>query len=449
MKNEITQEYIDYIIDQMEADNHEVLSEKFAVLHPADIAEIIVQIPEEYTIKVLSFFSNEKMADILAELEEDERAHVLEALTPKEIADIVLDNMESDDAADLLSELPDDIKDEIIDLLSDKEQAEDIKDLLSYPEDSAGGIMAKEFVKININWTVHECIIELRKQAEEVENIHTVYAVDDNDKLIGIISLKQLILSAPQSKAQEIVKRDIITAKVLAPATEVAQLMEKYDLVVIPVIDTQNKLLGRITIDDVVDIIKEEAERDYQLASGITDDVAFTDSIITLTKARFPWLLVGLIGGITGSKIIGTFGVIEETPLLAYFMPLIAAMGGNVGVQSSAIVVQSIASNTLMGNLWYRLLKELGVGLLNGFLCAGILLLFNLLFFDQILISLTVSLSLFCVIIFAAVFGTWIPLILHKYKIDPALATGPFITTTNDIMGLLMYFSISNIILNM
>ena len=210
MKNEITQEYIDYIIDQMEADNHEVLSEKFAVLHPADIAEIIVQIPEEYTIKVLSFFSNEKMADILAELEEDERAHVLEALTPKEIADIVLDNMESDDAADLLSELPDDIKDEIIDLLSDKEQAEDIKDLLSYPEDSAGGIMAKEFVKININWTVHECIIELRKQAEEVENIHTVYAVDDNDKLIGIISLKQLILSAPQSKAQEIVKRDII-----------------------------------------------------------------------------------------------------------------------------------------------------------------------------------------------------------------------------------------------
>ncbi|MEY5041328.1 MAG: hypothetical protein RLZZ414_876 [Bacteroidota bacterium] len=449
MKNEITQEYIDYIIDQMEADNHEVLSEKFAVLHPADIAEIIVQIPEEYTIKVLSFFSNEKIADILAELEEDERAHVLEALTPKEIADIVLDNMESDDAADLLSELPDDIKDEIIELISDKEQADDIKDLLSYPEDSAGGIMAKEFVKININWTVHECVIELRKQAEEVENIHTVYAVDDNDKLIGIISLKQLILAAPQSKAQEIVKRDIITAKVLAPAVEVAQLMEKYDLVVIPVIDTQNNLLGRITIDDVVDIIKEEAERDYQLASGITDDVEFTDSIITLTKARFPWLLVGLIGGITGSKIIGTFGVIEETPMLAYFMPLIAAMGGNVGVQSSAIVVQSIASNTLMGNLWYRLLKELGVGLLNGFLCAGILMLFNLLFFDQILISLTVSLSLFCVIIFAAVFGTWIPLILHKYKIDPALATGPFITTTNDIMGLLMYFSISNIILNM
>lgn len=449
MKNEITQQYIDYIIEQMESDNHDVLSEEFSILHPADIAEIIVQIPEEYTIKVLSFFSNEKTADILAELEEDERAHVLEALTPKEIADIVLDNMESDDAADLLSELPENIKDEIIELISDKEQADDIKDLLSYPEDSAGGLMAKEFVKININWTVHECIIELRKQAEEVENIHTVYAVDDSDKLIGIISLKQLILSAPQSKAQEIVNRDILTAKVTSSAVEVAQLMEKYDLVVIPVIDTQNKLLGRITIDDVVDIIKEEAERDYQLASGITDDVEFTDSIIDLTKARFPWLLVGLIGGVTGSKIIGTFGVIEETPMLAYFMPLIAAMGGNVGVQSSAIVVQSIANNTLMGSLWFRLLKELGVGLLNGFLCAAILLLFNLLFFDQILISLTVSLSLFCVIIFAAVFGTWIPLILHKYKIDPALATGPFITTTNDIMGLLMYFSISNIILNM
>lgn len=447
MSSEITREYIDFIVEKLQENNTEVLAEQFALLHPADIAEIITHVPDEFTMSILNMFDNEKNADIIAELDEDNRAHLLETLTPKEIANVVIENMDSDDAADLLAELSTEIKDEIISELTDKEQASDIIDLLSYPEDSAGGIMAKEFVKININWTVHECIIELRKQAEEVNSVHTVYAVDDQDILIGIISLKQLILSSPQLTARSLVKEEIKVAHVTDGAADVALKMEKYDLVVIPVVDLNNKLLGRITIDDVVDIIKEEAEKDYQMASGISDDVEYSDSIIELTKARFPWLLIGLFGGITGAKIIGVFGVIEETPALAYFMPLIAAMGGNVGVQSSAIVVQSIANKTLKGSVWVKLFKELGVGLLNGFLCAAILLVFNVFFSDNLNISLTVSLSLICVIIFAAIFGTWIPLILHKYKIDPALATGPFITTANDIIGLLMYFSISQMIL--
>jgi magnesium transporter len=356
--------------------------------------------------------------------------------------------MESDDAADLIAELSEDKKEKVIKALADEEQAIDIIDLLNYAEDTAGALMAKELIKVNLKWTINECIVELRKQAEQVENIHTVYAIDDQDKLIGRITLKHLLVTPPDTLAESIVDRDIQMVLASANETEVIQKMEKYDLVVIPVVDELKRLLGRITIDDVVDVMKEEAEKDYQMASGISENVEYSDSVFQLTKARFPWLLIGLIGGIAGAKVIGVFGVIEETPILAYFMPLIAAMGGNVGVQSSAIVVQSIANNSLRGSVLGKLSKELGVGLLNGLLCSIILLLYNLLFADNLYLSFAVSTSLFCVIIIAAIFGTWIPLMLNHFKIDPALATGPFITTVNDVVGLLLYFSISSLFIS-
>lgn len=442
MNVNITSEYIDYIQEKLEQDENVIVSEQIALLHPADIAEILTHLPEKFQKTLLNLLEKEILADVIAELDEDEREQLLENFTPQEIAEQVVGNMESDDAADLISELSEEKQEQVILAIEDLEQANDIINLLSYPEDSAGGLMAKELVKVNINWTVHECIIELRKQAEEVEQVHTVYAVDDQEKLIGRISLKQLILTSPQTKAEELVNKDLMAVLATVKESEVAQKMEKYDLVVVPVIDEQGKLLGRITIDDVVDVMKEEAEKDYQMASGISENVEYSDSVFLLTKARFPWLLVGLLGGITGAKIIGLFGVIEDNPMLAYFMPLIAAMGGNVGVQSSAIVVQSIANNSLKGSVSSKLIKELGVGLLNGILCALILLLFNYIVSEDLRISYAVSTSLFLVITIAAVFGTWVPLVLHKFKIDPALATGPFITTSNDIIGLFLYFSI-------
>lgn len=447
MSSEVTTDLVEKLKRKLSKGNVQWVEKTLKELHPADIAEIINQIPEEYKLEVLKFLDEEIISDVVAELEEDEREELLSKLSAKEIAENVVQHMESDDAADLVAELDEHKKNEVIEALTDEEQASDIIDLLSYPENSAGALMAKELIKVNINWTVHECIVELRKQAEEVENIHTVYAVDNQEKLMGRISLKHLIISSPQTIVEEIVTREIKTVVATADENEVVSKMEKYDLVVIPVINENQVLLGRITIDDVVDVMKEEAEKDYQMASGISENVEYSDNVFQLTKARFPWLLVGLAGGVMGAKIIGIFGIIEKTPVIAYFMPLIAAMGGNVGVQSSAIVVQSIANNSLRGSTYKKLLKELGVGMFNGLLCSVILLIFNLIFNDDTALSLSVSLSLFAVIIFAAVFGTWIPLVLHKYKIDPALATGPFITTSNDIIGLLLYLSICQLLL--
>lgn len=443
MDIKITSEFVDSIKKKLDG-NTVLLIEELQAFHPADLADIINQLPEDQKLSLLALFDTEMQSDIVAELEEDEREYLLDALTPQEIAEKVVEHMESDDAADLIAELPDGKKEKVISALTDEEHAIDILDLLNYAEDTAGALMAKELIKVNVKWTINECIVELRKQAEEVEKIHTVYAVDDQEKLIGRITLKHLLLTPPQTLAEKIVEKDIRTVLASADETEVVQKMEKYDMVVIPVVDELKRLLGRITIDDVVDVMKEEAEKDYQMASGISENVEYSDSVFQLTKARFPWLLIGLVGGIAVAKVIGIFGVIEKEPILAYFMPLIAAMAGNVGVQSSAIVVQGLANNSLRGSTLSKLSKELGVGLLNGLLCAIILLIYNLLFSDSLALSFAVSTSLFCVIILAALFGTWIPLMLNHFKIDPAVATGPFITTANDVVGLLLYFIISS-----
>jgi magnesium transporter len=445
MDIQITSDFVESVKTRVDEADFSALFQELKSIHPADLADLINQLPENNKLALINLFGSELQSDIVAELEEDERENLLDALSPQEIAEKVVDHMESDDAADLIAELPDQKKEEVIKALSDEDQAIDILDLLNYPQDTAGALMAKELIKVNVKWTIDQCVVALRKQAEEVEKIHTVYAIDDQEKLIGRITLKHLLLSPAETLAKEIVDRSVRTVLASADETEVIQKMEKYDMVVLPVVDELNRLLGRITIDDVVDVMKEEAEKDYQMASGISENVEYSDSIYQMTKARFPWLLIGLAGGVAGAKVIGVFGVIEKAPILAYFMPLIAAMGGNVGVQSSAIVVQSIANNSLQGSVLSKLSKELGVGLLNGVLCGLILLLYNLIFSSDLSLSLAVSTSLFFVIIVAAILGTWIPLVLNHFKIDPALATGPFITTANDVVGLLLYFTISSL----
>tara|TARA_B110001454_G_C12712782_1_gene431384 strand:+ start:386 stop:1738 length:1353 start_codon:yes stop_codon:yes gene_type:complete len=424
------------------------IAKKLKEIHPADIADIIEQLSEQNAQFLFEIFENPKSADIIVELEDDVRESILSVFTPKKIAKVLIDHLESDDAADVIAELPQEKKAKVLSHIKNKVQADDISDLLTYSEDSAGSLMAKELVKVNENWTILKCLKEMRKQAEKIRNIHTIYVVDDNNKLLGLLSLRKLLVIENSTTITSIINRNIISVKTNKNNEDVANIMNKYDLIVIPVVDENDTLLGRITIDDILDFVKEEAEKDYQMASGISEDVEANDNIWNITRARLPWLLIGLTGGILGAKIIGMFDLKNNLFELAFFIPLITAMGGNVGVQSAAIVVQGLANNNFKANnISNKLLKELGVAIFNGLICSTIILLVTLLIGCSMAISITVSISLLSVIIFAALFGTFIPLILEKYKIDPALATGPFITTINDILGLLIYFLIGHKIL--
>ena len=447
-KIEINSAYIEELTTLIEAQNSKELVSRIVELHIADIAEIIEDLSLENTKYLFELISDdEKSAAVLVELEDDTREELLEDLSAKEIAKEVIDNLESDDAADLIGELSEDKKEEVLSHIEDVELASDISDLLNYPEDTAGGLMAKELIKVNENWNTLQCLREMRKQAEHVKQVHTIYVVNDNDILLGSMSLRRLLLTETNTPIKEIIKTDIFSVNATEDDEDVANIMNKYDLIVLPVVNVDNKLIGRITIDDVMDVVKEEAEKDYQMASGISEDVESSDSVWALTRARLPWLLIGMIGGLLGAKVIGIFDL-ENNFELAFFIPLIAAMGGNVGVQSAAIVVQGLANDSLkMDNIFQKLIKELGVGLLNGFICSVIILgaAFGLGYSMEI--SFTVSISLLAVIVFAAIFGTFIPLTLEKYKIDPALATGPFITTVNDVLGLFIYFWIGQAIL--
>ena len=433
----------------MEAGRDSELQALLSPLHPTDVAEVFDMIRTEEAEYLFRLLDPEAKSDVLIELEPDVREDLLSTLTAAEIAGDVLDGLDSDDAADVMADLPEEKAEEVIRLIENDEQASDIRDLLNYPEGTAGALMAKELVKVHRDWTVNRAIREIRRQAAELDHVYTIYVVDDEERLTGRLSLKHLLLSASttRTKIEELQEQeDIISIGASDEGEKAVKLMERYDLVALPVLDPEGRLVGRITIDDAVDVIIEESERDYQLASGISEDVESRDSVWTLTRARLPWLLIGLGGGIGGAYVIGAFEL-ERNPGMALFIPLIAAMGGNVGVQSAAIVVQGLASSAIStGNVLSRLSKELGVGLINGIICSILILGSSMVLGFGTPLSITVSLALLCVIVFAALFGTFVPLMLHRYKIDPALATGPFITTANDIIGLIIYFAVGSAI---
>jgi magnesium transporter len=449
MKFNLTREFINQLSILIEEDNPKQVLDHVKDLHSADIAEIFEEIEFKKTIYLYNLLDDEISAEVLVELDDDDREKLLKTLSSKEIADYVIENLESDDAADIVSDLPQEKKEEVLSQIEDVSHASDIADLLKYPENSAGGLMAKEFISVNTNWSITQCVKEMRKQAEEVKFVYTIYVVDENNILKGTLSLKKLLFSNAKTIMSDIMKSDIIMINANKDQEEVANIMNKYDLVALPVVNELGQLIGRITADDVMDIMKEEAEKDYQMASGISDDVESNDSIAEITKARLPWLLIGLIGGLFGAKVIGIFDI-EKNYEMAFFIPLIAAMGGNVGVQSAAIVVQGLAGGSAsITSMWSRLLKELGVAVVNGTICSLIILMATYFLGYDMAMSVTVSISLFAVIIFAALFGTFVPLTLEKYDIDPALATGPFITTVNDVLGLFIYFFIGQIILGL
>ena len=441
---ELTKEFIVNLKKIIEKKDDAAALEIINNLHAADIAEIYDELNIDEAKYLYLLLDGEVAADVIIELEEDDRERFLKVLPSEVIAKQFINEMDSDDAADVIGELSEKKQEEVLSHIDDLEQAGDIVDLLHYDEDSAGGLMAKELICVNIKWNITTCITEMRKQAEDVDELFYVYVVDDDNILKGTLSLKKLLLSNDSQNISTIYNKEIITVKTDTPSEEVANIMDKYDLIVLPVIDSIGRLVGRITIDDVVEVIREEAEKDYQLVSGITQDVESSDSTWKLTKARLPWLLIGLFGGIFGARIIGFFeDDLDKYIGLALFFPLIGAMAGNVGVQSSSIIVQGIANNTIgIESFGRKILKELLIAIINGLILSTIIFAYNYFFSSNFALTISVSTALFAIILFAGVFGTFIPLILNRFKIDPALATGPFITTINDITGLIIYLSI-------
>jgi magnesium transporter len=448
MEFKISREFLSEIEQLISENKAQELLLLLEDIHFADIAEIMEELDDYGAGYIFNTLDSEKTAEILLELDEEVREKILKNLSPKEIAE-ELDELSTDDAADIIAELPQHKKEQVISELEDVEHAKDIVDLLRYDEDSAGGLMGKELVKVNENWNVLTCVKEMRAQAENVAKVHSIYVVDDEDRLKGRLSLKDLLTTSTKTHISEVYIKKVDYVKVDTKDVEVARIMQKYDLDAIPVVDELGRLVGRITIDDIIDVIKEEADKDYQLAAGISQDVEADDSILELTKARLPWLVLALFGGFISVHVLGIFEpVMDLHPELFFFTPLIAAMAGNVGVQSSAIIVQGLANNTIIGPVVERLLKELSLSLLNGVILSVILLAGSYFLLGyEIHVGYTVAIALLSVIIMASLIGTFIPIILNKYGVDPALATGPFITTSNDILGILTYFTIAKIIL--
>ncbi|MBT4779334.1 MAG: magnesium transporter [Polaribacter sp.] len=444
---EITNTLFENLTIYIDTKNDEAISSLFAEVHYADIAEVLDEIKFEEAVYIIKLLDSETTAAVLMETDEDTREKILKNLTAKEIAEEIAE-LDSDDAADMIAELPEERQEAVMSKIEDEEHVKEIEELLTYDENSAGGLMAKELVQVNENWTVLKCVKEMRIQAEEVTRVHSIYVVNDGGKLKGRLSLKDLLVASTRTPISDIYIPKVDFVNVIDGAEDVANIMRKYDLEAIPVVDDDQILLGRITIDDIVDVIKEEADRDYQMAAGITQDVEADDSILELTKARLPWLFLGLLGGIGAFIIMEGFqGVFEKYAALFFFTPLIAAMAGNVGVQSSAIIVQGLANDDIKGSINSRLLKEMLLAALNGVILALFLFLFVWLSQGKITLAIAISVSLVVVIIVAGLIGTFVPLFLNKRGIDPAIATGPFITTSNDIFGILIYFMIAKMIL--
>ncbi|MAJ32293.1 MAG: magnesium transporter [Flavobacteriaceae bacterium] len=443
----LTSEFLTEIQSAINSKNKKMLLKRTADLHYADLAEVINELNPQEATYLVKLFPSEKTADVFTELDEDLREDILAKLTSEEIAAEIAE-LDTDDAVDIITELDEEIAKEVISNLNDREHAAEIVELLRYDEDTAGGLMAKELIRVNENWSINNCVREMRAQAGQVTRVHSIYVVDDDNTLKGRLSLKDLLMAPDKAHIKDVYIKKVDYVEVNEDSEEVAKIMAKYDLEAIPVVDEMRRLVGRITIDDIVDVIKEEADKDYQQMAGITQDVEASDSILELTKARLPWLIVGLLGGLGAAVIMGGFeDILTKHALLFFFTPLIAAMAGNVGVQSSAIIVQGLANDDIKGGILPRVLKEMLLALFNGIILAVLLFACTWIWKGSLASALAISISLIVVIIIAGIIGTFTPMFLHKNKIDPALATGPFITTCNDIFGILIYFWIAKLIL--
>jgi len=447
MQFQLTTDYLEKVVQLIANKDRIALRQLLKDIHFADIAELLEELNSEEATYLIKSLESEITSEALMELDEDDREKILNRLSPIEIAKEI-EEMDTDDAADVVAELDDHIQKKVIEKIEDEEHASDIVELLNYEEDTAGALMAKELVKVKETWTVASCVREMRRQAENVTRVHSIYVTDKDDKLKGRLSLKDLLTASTKTHISDVYISKVDYVSVDTKDEEVAKIMQKYDLEAIPVVDQKGVLVGRITIDDIVDFIKEEAEKDYQLAAGISQDVEADDNIYELTKARLPWLVLGLFGGLGSVYILKGFDeALSNYPILFFFTPLIAAMAGNVGVQSSAIIVQGLANDVVKGSMFHRLIKEVGLALINGSILGLLVVLFGAFVGQDFIVSITIALSMLSVIIIASLIGTFVPIILDRKGIDPAIATGPFITTSNDIFGIFLFFYIAKLIL--
>lgn len=449
MQFELTQEYLDNLKEAIASGNDAFVRESMAELHAADISRILGELSTEEAYFILKSLDREMGAEIIRDLDGDVRKRFLKNFSPEEISPY-FKYISSDDAVDILNEQPIQVREEVVALIKNKEKANHIRELLHYEEDVAGGLMQKELVKANLNWTVRQCIEEIRRQSKKVQHVFSVYVVDDNDRLLGIVSLKKMLLSEDDTLIADIYEHDILSIESYRDAQEVAQMMERYDLEAIPVVNVHGKLLGRITIDDIVDVIKEEAKADIQAMTGISEDTEETANVWRMSWSRLPWLLIGMAGGILGARFLGLFeSTISAVPAMAFFIPLITATGGNVGIQSSSVVVQSLADKSSIHNFGIqRLFKGFVVALINGVAISSIVFSFNILIGESTDIATIVSIALLSVVILSSFMGTITPILLDRIGFNPALAAGPFITTANDLLGLGVYFLVAHLLLS-
>ncbi|MCL6260596.1 magnesium transporter [Aquiflexum sp. TKW24L] len=448
---ELSKEYLESLQESIEIQDIGFITESFEGANVADIASLLDELNMEDAIYVLRLLPATTAADILIELDEDSLIQVIRELEPIELAGLI-DQMESDDAADILILMPTKDREDVISHLQEREKSNNILDLLRYDEDSAGGLMAKEFIRANKNWNVVQTIEEIRRQAEKVEKIYSIYVVDNRQHLLGRVSLKKIILASADTKISDIYEPELISISTHMDGEKVAEIMRKYDLESVPVVNAKNRLVGRITVDDILDLIREQSEEDIQAMTGISSDVEESDSIFRISKARLPWLLIGVIGGLMGAKIIGFFeDGLSKYIALASFIPLVAATGGNVGIQSSSLVVQSLASKSVFDDTpWQRFIKGLLIALVNGIVLGSFVFLVVVFIYGfESIFGLTIGLAMFCVVLLSSFMGTITPLVLDRFGINPAIASGPFITTANDLLGLSVYFGVAMLLLKL
>ena len=448
----MTNEFVHNIKELIEEKASVLLQEKLSKMHPADIAELCDELSEEEARFLYRQLDNEKAADALTEMDEDLRNDLLEDLPSEVVAKRFVNYMDTDDAVEIIRDMDEEKQEEILSHIKDIEQAGDIVDLLQYDEDTAGGLMSTEMVVVNENWSMPECLKEMRRQAEDLDDIYYIYVVDDDERLCGIFPLKKMVTSPSVVKVKHVMNRDVVSVDVDTPTDEVAMLIEKYNLVAIPVVDKINRLLGQITVDDIMDEIREQNEHEYQLTAGIAKDIETNDTVFMQTTVRLPWLLIGMLGGIGSSMLLNNFTTtLGSHPEMALFIPLLAGMGGNVGVQSSAIAVQGLANNSLdSSHMFKHIMKELLVAIINATILSLIVYVYNFFVYDPLdIVTLAVPLSLFVVIMFASAFGTLIPMVLERMNINPAVATGPFIQIVNDLSGMTFYMLISMLLSNL
>jgi magnesium transporter len=444
---ELTKEFRDRFQQALDERDDAFIRNSLQDVKAADITALVYEFTPEESKYFMELLSIEIQSEIIRDLDSETRKKYLKQFDPQAVA-ILLNQLLSDDTADILHELPVKVREEVFVGLEPVLRAQ-VTELLRYEENVAGGLMAKELIRARINWTVVQCVDEIRKQAENVSKFYQVYVVDNNDKLLGRLSLQDLIISDARKLVADIYEKDIVSVETYMEDWEVAEIMKKYELVSVPVVNVQGYLVGRITIDDIVDVITEQAEEERQMMAGISENVEEDDSIWRNTRARLPWLLIGIFGGLMNAKFMGLFEAeLARVTAIAFFTPLIQATGGNVGIQSSSLIVQSLANPDFVDEgLWRRLVKVFFVAILNGLFLSTLVWGANVLLFQEYALSLVVSIALFSVIVFASFIGTITPLILNRFGFNPALAAGPFITTTNDLLGLTLYFFTVHLIL--